>query len=270
MTDSHSAAARRQLLEDGYCVVDGALPAGSIKRLQGWSDDWIARTAHSPKWKYQGSDIKLSGIRNAASRAKQPKDAVVDFLIEHPTAIMAALGLDDFRSIGTFQIISKPAGAPALYWHQDWMRWDDPISLSPWPQTVFLNWYLTETCVANGCLRVIPGSHRRRLDIHSHLVPPHEGGGYDVSETNEWMFHDHPLAKDVPVKPGTLVIGDARMLHGTHPNQTDERRTVLLGWYNRRSNQVPDGWRGPVPDEIMERDPAARPALTRQPGQYLR
>ena len=263
-------AAREQLLEDGYCVVDGNLPDGALDRLRRWSDDWIERTDHSPKWRYQGSDIKLSGIRTPSKRPEQPEDDLVDFLIEHPAAIMDALKLGDLRSIGTFQIISKPPYAPALYWHQDWMRWDDPISLSPWPQTVFLNWYLTDTFVANGCLRVIPGSHRRRLDLHAHLVPPHEGGGYDVEETNAWMFYDHPDAVDVPVAPGDLVIGDARLLHGTYPNKTDERRTVLLGWYYRRSNAVPAHWDRPVPAEILARDPDLRPRPTREPGIYLR
>ena len=264
-------AARGQLLDDGYCVVDGRLPDGAVERLRRWSDDWIEQTHHTPKWKYQGSDIKLSGIRTPARpETKQPKDPLVDFLIEHPAAIMRELELDDFRSIGTFQIISKPPYAPALYWHQDWMRWDDPISLSPWPQTVFLNWYLTDTFVANGCLRVIPGSHRRRLDLHGHLVAPHEGGGYDVEETNEWMFCDHPEAIDVPVTTGQLVIGDARLLHGTRPNTTAERRTVLLGWYNRRSNAVPEHWSGPVPGEITSRDPDTPLRRNREPGRFLR
>ena len=265
------ADAREQLLEDGYCVVDGHLPDGALQRMRRWSDAWIERTQHTPEWKYQGSDIKLSGIRHPSPPVlAQPKDAIVDFLIEHPAEIMRALKLDDLRSAGTFQIISKPPYAPALYWHQDWMHWDDPISLSPWPQTVFLNWYLHDTNVANGCLRVIPGSHLRRLDLHAHLIAPHEGGGYDVEETNDLMFCDHPDAIDVPVTIGQLLIGDARLLHGTHPNTTAERRTVLLGWYYRGSNEVPDHWDGPVPPEIASRNPDTPLRGTREPGVFLR
>lgn len=263
--------ARRQLLEDGFCVVDGLLPAGCVARWQAWADEWLRATRHPARWRYQGSDIHVSGHRNTSKRNPAlPKDPVVDEIIEHPAAIMAALGIADHASGGTFQIISKPPGAPALYWHQDWARWDDPISLSPWPQQVFLNWYLTDTTRGNGCLRVIPGSHRRRLDLHSHLVAPHEGGGYEVSETNEWMFHDHAQAIDVPVRAGQLVIGDARLLHGTHANASAQRRTVLLGWYYRRSNAVPAGWEGDVPAEILEREPDFPFRWNREPGAYLR
>jgi len=271
MNSEDATAARRQLLDQGYCLVDGRLPAGRLDQLRQWSDAWLRTTAHPARWKYQGSDIHVSGARHRSKRMPNlPQDDTVDFLIEHPRAIMAALGLGDFRSGGTFQIISKPPGGPPLYWHQDWARWDDPISLSPWPQQVFLNWYLSDTSAANGCLRVIPGSHRRRMDLHAQLVPAHEGGGYDIEEANEWMFHDHPQAMDVPVSPGQLLIADARLLHGTHANTTGTRRTVLLGWFYRRSNSVPDGWRNAVPREILERDPELPFRWNRQPGAYLR
>ena len=157
----------------------------------------------------------------------------------------------------------------AIYWHQDWVRWDDPISLSPLPQQVFLNWYLTDTSIANGCLRVIPGSHHRRIDLHEHLVPAHEGGGYEIAETNEWMFCDHPDAVDVPVTTGQLLVADAQLLHGTHPNTTAERRTVLLGWFYRHSNEVPEHWDGPVPPEIVARDPELPDRWVREPGVFL-
>lgn len=263
--------ARLDLLSNGFCVVDGRLPPGMIESLSQWSDERLDGFDRPKRWKYQGSDIHVAGIRNPAKRYPDiPKDEVVDFLIEHPKEIMDELGLGDFKSGGAFQIISKPRGAPPLYWHQDWARWDDPLSLSPWPQQVFLNWYLSDTYRENGCLRVIPGSHLKRFDLHKHLVPPHEGGGYEVEETNEWMFFDHPDAVDIPVRTGELVVADARLLHGTHANNTSTRRTVLLGWYFRRSSEVPKDWEGPVPDEIRNRDPETPFVFNRQPGEFLR
>ena len=59
------------LLGDGYCVVDGVLPAADIERLQRWSDDWLARTQHPEAWKYQGSDLKVRGV--AQRPARQPR-----------------------------------------------------------------------------------------------------------------------------------------------------------------------------------------------------
>ena len=265
------APAKNQLITEGYCVVDGELPSGRLEELRDWSDNWLDKTAHPSKWKYQGSDIKLRSAKISKSTNNSfESDAMVDFLIEHPNHIIQGLGLYDFNSIGLFQIIAKPGQSPGLYWHQDWMRWNDPISLSPWCQTVFLNWYLTDTDRENGCLRVIPGSHRRRFDLHEHLIPPHEGGGYEIEETNQWMFLNHPQAIDVPVNAGQLVVADARLLHGTHPNKTDERRTLLLGWFFRRDTNPPKWWEGEVPQEILDRDPLFKADWTRQPGDYLR
>lgn len=36
---------------------------------------------------------------------------------------------------------------------------------------------------------------------------------------------------DVPMKAGDLLLGDSRMLHGTHPNASDHRRTCVTMWY---------------------------------------
>ncbi len=262
--------ARRELVELGFCVIDDAMDAVFRRELIDWSNDLLATTTLLPRWKYQGSDIYISGERYRAKRNPDlPHAEIVDRLIEHPKHLMQALGIEDLRSGGIFQIIAKPAQAPPLYWHQDWARWDDPVSASPWPQQVFLNWYLTDTTPANGCLRVIPGSHRRRIDLHDHLVPPHEGGGYEVAEENAWMFHDHPEAVDVPVKAGQLVVADARLLHSTHGNSSNARRTLLLGWYYRKRNDAPDDWRGAVPDAIRRRPTDLPFRWNRVPGEWL-
>ena len=259
-----------QLMEDGYTVIDDAIPISFLSKLRKWSQVWINRTVHPKNWKYQGSDIKITGIKHQSRRHEFPIDPMVDRIVDHSADFMSNLLIEDLCSGGVFQIISKPPMSSALYWHQDWGRWTDPISLSPWPQQVFLNWYLTDTNVENGCLRLIPGTHKSRIDLHRHLVNAHEGGGYDIKETNEWMFCDHPQAIDLHVKAGQLVIGDARLLHATHPNRSTERRTVLLGWYYRKSNEAPEWWRGTIPNEIRRRDKNEPNVWDRTPGKYLR
>ena len=268
--EPHLIVAREQLVEEGYCVVDGGLDEAFLAQLIDWSNHHIDTHRTVDSWKYQGSDIKIGGIRYQPTNFKIEKsEPIVDRIIELPAAALEAMQIDDLLSIGLFQIISKPAASPALYWHQDWWQWDDPMSASPWPQQIFVNYYLHETTPDNGCLRVIPGTHRRRIDLHDHLTPPHEGGGYDVAQEDEWMFFDHPAAVDVPVVPGQLVIADGRLLHGTHPNRTDQRRTVLLGWYRRRVFTVPAWWVGDVPQAIRERPADFENRFNRIPGEYL-
>ena len=96
---------------------------------------------------------------------------------------------------------------------------------------MFLSYYLTDTSVENGCMKEIPGSHRRRIPLHDKLVAAHEQGARYIEEDHPVMFSDHPDQVDVCVKAGSLVLADARILHSAYRNQTDERRTVLTMWY---------------------------------------
>lgn len=39
---------------------------------------------------------------------------------------------------------------------------------------------------------------------------------------------------------GDLVIGDARLLHGAYPNQSEERRAVITLWYHPNFDASPE------------------------------
>jgi hypothetical protein len=102
--------------------------------------------------KYQGSDFHFMTQRrfNAAGQPAQNADLVdpiVDRLVDWPeqSQACAMLGLEDRSSDETAIILSKPAGGPALYWHQDWMQWDSPASATPWPTRIFLSYYMVDT-----------------------------------------------------------------------------------------------------------------------------
>ena len=50
---------------------------------------------------------------------------------------------------------------------------------------------------------------------------------------------DAPGAIDVEVKAGDLVLGDARVLHAAHPNNSDKRRTLITMWYMPEYDKLP-------------------------------
>ena len=142
------------------------------------------------------------------------------------TRIGAAVAAADLRWISAY-ISSKDASTPALLWHQDWWCWDHAISfVSTAPQVAVLC-YLSDTSHQTGALRVLPGSHLRRLPIHSALPEPH-------SAAAEQLAPDHPALSDLEgqitlnVRRGDAVAVDYRLLHGTHPNRGLSRRDALL------------------------------------------
>jgi len=262
MTPDVALEKRNQLTKDGYCVVDDILTQDFLEELRQTSDWLLDAVEHPPHWKYQGSDLHIRGIDESA----------IDRLIHwQPTwDAMRDLGLGDFKSTCGFIILSKPPGGPPLYWHQDWMWWNDPLSMSPWPEFMSLSYYLTDTAVENGCLKLIPGSHLKRFPIHDELTPAHEQGARFVDDDDPIMFKEVPEQAYVPVKAGDLALMDARILHAAGRNFTDHRRTLVLSWHRRPTGTIPEYWSGTVAEAILNRDPNAEYEGSRIPGAFLK
>lgn len=262
MLTPEAALERREfMLREGYVLIENVLPQAFLEELRAETERQIAGHVEAHDVRYQGQLIDVHAADSA----------VVDKLLNwQPTAdALAAMGFGDFRAEGKIIILTKEVDGPPLYWHQDWIFWDDPLSLSPWPQVVALNYYLSDTSVENGCLKVIPGSHRKRFPIHDRMVPAHEGGARFVSEDDPVMFSDDPDQVQVPVKAGDLVLLDARTLHAAGRNRTRERRTLVLAWHLRPFDTVPAFWQGEIPEALARRDPQANYEGSRVPREYL-
>ena len=260
MTPPEGIKKREQLIRDGYCVLDNILTEDFLEELRGESDRLLDAVEHPPKWQYQGSDLHINGKDNS----------IIQKLIDwQPTRdAMHTLGLTDFKSHGGFILLSKPANGPPLYWHQDWMNWNDPISLAPWPQVLFFSYYMVDTTLENGCFRLIPGTHKKRIPLHDQVEIAHQETAYFADVNDPVMFGDHPGTIDVPAEAGSLVIGEGRVLHAARANKSNNRRTLLLGWH-ARPNTTPDYWREEVPEPIVKRPKNKVYEGTRVPGKYL-
>lgn len=164
-------------------------------------------------------------------------------LVAWPASLAALdeVGCQD-KKFWSGYVLSKPAGGPPLYWHNDWSFWDDSVSADPMPQKLFGMVYLCDTTRENGCLRVVEGSHRRQGPVwhavagNNHLSrhkPKDENNPASVMAA-EASFEDEIFASpgtDLPMKAGDLLLGDSRLLHGAHPNNSNARRTCITLWY---------------------------------------
>ena len=137
-------------------------------------------------------------------------------------------------------LISKLGHSPRLFWHYDWFAWKDPDARAREPQQIFLMYYLIDTTPENGCLRVIPGSHRQHNPLHELLSSPHSPELSRIDNPDNPAFSTRPDEVDVPVKAGDLIIGDARMLHAAHANTSEQLRTVITLWIQPRFAELPD------------------------------
>jgi ectoine hydroxylase-related dioxygenase (phytanoyl-CoA dioxygenase family) len=115
------------------------------------------------------------------------------------------------------QIFCKPGGdGMEVPWHQDGQYW--PIR----PLATCTAWIaLDPSTRENGCLRVIPGSHRGRV-LHPHLTEDRT----DVVLTQRAAdgSFDEATAVDIELAPGQMSLHDVYMIHGSAPNRSPRRR----------------------------------------------
>ncbi|MFN7642237.1 MAG: phytanoyl-CoA dioxygenase family protein, partial [Burkholderiales bacterium] len=131
-------------------------------------------------------------------------------------ALVAELNGHDLNLRGC-QNFCKPGGdGLETPWHQDGHYW--PIR----PLATCTIWVaLDESKVENGCLRVIPGSHRDRA-LLPHLREERE----DVvlnQKTVDSAF-DASTAVDIELEPGQMSMHDVYMIHGAAANRSPKRR----------------------------------------------
>lgn len=98
--------------------------------------------------------------------------------------------------------------------HQDWSFVDETrfVSLNVWCPLVDVN-------SDNGCLSVVPGSHR------STTVPRAHADAHPFVEILDQLRERHVL--EVPMQAGEGLIYDGRLLHGSPPNRTNVRRVSV-------------------------------------------
>ena len=270
---------RTELVELGYTCISGLMEPDLLAELQTWSHDVFQRLPVAPNLRYQGSDIhvyaerKWEQMSTTTPDERRFPDPIVAKVIDQPrqVGVCRELGLEELTPHDNIILLSKPAFGPPLYWHQDYMNWNSPAAATPWPTVIFLSYYMSDTTRANGCLRVIPGSHRRRLDLHDTIPNAHGPEIQSLDDRGDHpAFADRDDAVDVPLKAGDLVIADARLMHGAWPNQTDQRRTLVLAWHTVFPfPKPPSWWTGEIPDVVAQTDPQATYEGTRTPRAFL-
>ena len=132
-------------------------------------------------------------------------------------------------------------------WHQDGRYW--PIR----PRATVTFWIaLDASTPRNGCMRVIPGSHRGGLMNHT------ASGSEDLVLNTHVQDSrlDEALARDIVLEPGQVSLHHIDIAHGSRPNRSTERRAGVTFRYMpttsvfdrtlpeyQGSNQVAVPWR---------------------------
>jgi ectoine hydroxylase-related dioxygenase (phytanoyl-CoA dioxygenase family) len=126
------------------------------------------------------------------------------------------------------QFIFKNPGAWGQPWHQDSYYFPfDPA------RPICGTWLaVTEATLENGCLHVVPGSHRE--PVHEHVPDARPGANYGYVE-----IVDHDMAGAVPVlmEAGDLLVFDSHLVHRSTDNVSDGIRAAMVYHYARHGTR---------------------------------
>lgn len=116
-------------------------------------------------------------------------------------------------------------------WHQDWFYWGGSNKISAWVA-------LDEATPENGCLKIIPGTHRKVYV----LVRVDKGNGF-VLHVPEDTIRDLPVVT-VALKRGDVVFFHDLALHASHENSSGVDRWSLITTYHDASvKDTSDVWK---------------------------
>jgi phytanoyl-CoA hydroxylase len=186
----------------------------------GWTtpDDtlWLPAPAHYSRDK----QIMVLGL-NYKTSAAFFRSGLDERLLD---IVEAILGPNIEMFLNGQSLYKEPVGGHPKNLHQDSAyfehRYDGPVAI--------LN-YAVDTDLVNGCLYVVPGSHKlgqlRHIDTFSHL-------GLDP---DEW-----PWEKALPItgQAGDAIFFHYRCIHGSQENHSDSPRPVFIHRYRRPNDYV--------------------------------
>ena len=202
---------RNQLEEQGFLLLVDFSTAAEMDHLQVQIETLFTREgeAAGSEFKQELHSRRLSNLVN--------KGEIFRRLVSQPDVLeMVQIVLGEQYKLSSLNARSanpgQPAGQPL---HADMGAVAD--ATGPWVCNII--WLVDEFTDENGCLRVIPGSHRANKLPQDTMADP---------------LAAHPQEVLVTGPRGSLIVLNAHLWHGGTANRTAGSRTALHGFYCRR------------------------------------
>ena len=242
VTDEDAARFRH----DGYVLVPGLFDAEEMELLLkiGKADQEKVANIHSVK-DAQGGTSKLwltaatdrQDIYNGICHSRR----VVD-------TMQRLLG-DEVYLYHYKMMVKEPRVGGAWEWHQDYGYWYHNECLFPDMASCYIA--VDRAYRGNGCLQVIPGSHRMGRIEHGTF-----GGQTGAEPARVELARRHLGLIYCEMAPGDALFFHANLLHRSDPNASEDPRWSLICCYNTRHNPCADrpGHPSYTPLEVWDDD----------------
>jgi phytanoyl-CoA hydroxylase len=242
VTDIEAAAFRR----DGYLVKKGMASAATCEALAAIAErhleERIAPVEYEVDVHYPGAPLEQGApgadtsrrLLQAYARDQAFRDWATSAEIDQTLKRLFADDDDVMLSQCHHNCVmtKSPGFSSVTLWHQDNRYWsfDAENLISVWLA-------MGDEIKANGCLRVIPGSHlvpldRGRLDAALFLRP-------DIAENKALISQ----AEVVELEQGDVLFFHSKLFHAAGRNLTDSVKYSLVYTYHQASNKPIEGTR---------------------------
>jgi phytanoyl-CoA hydroxylase len=210
MADIDLVKLKEEYEQNGFAILRGVIDPGLIAEANAHTE-WLGK-------KYRGlrpEEYHHPLMRNDAFWVRMVAD---ERLVD-----IARTFLGEEIACFTAHYICKPPrdGQPVL-WHQDGAYWKlDPMEAL----TVWLA--VDQSTAENGCLWMIPGSHRSPLHtpVSRSDIPNMLFSACDDSLVQEWLGKSGEVA--IELQPGDVSIHHPHLLHHSRQNTSSMRRCGL-------------------------------------------
>jgi non-heme Fe2+,alpha-ketoglutarate-dependent halogenase len=128
---------------------------------------------------------------------------------------------DDILVYGTLVFAKQPNDLRYASWHQD--SFYSGLHLTPSTSAWIA---LTPSHQANGCMRVIPGSHKLGLLDHENV--PDDPHMLNRRGERIKIAVNESEAVDVVLRPGQMSLHQSTIVHGSNPNSSGEPRIGFI------------------------------------------
>lgn len=215
--------------ERGYLIVDNAFQPEEIQSAL----DGLVHLVAGGRPDFRGNQFERTANKRVADLTPEERQDTIRKLFHfveyderlkrlayHPSLLGAVRKLIGEPEITMFQdmaLIKPPRIGREKPWHQDMAYFNFPLET-----TVVGAWIaLDEAVVENGCMMVIPGSHKQGAVIHF--------------RRRDWQICDTDVMRDsavaIPLKPGGCLFFHGLIHHGTPANRSELRRRAVQYHY---------------------------------------
>ncbi|SEQ43073.1 ectoine hydroxylase [Amphritea atlantica] len=246
--------------EQGFMVLEDMFSAVEVNMFQ----QELERLRNDTEVKQSGETITEpeSGEVRSVFRVHENSPLFRKLAADPRLAELARYILNDEVYIHQSRLNYKPGfRGKEFYWHSDFETWHVEDGM-PRMRALSMSITLTENFDYNGPLMLIPGSHQQYAACAGETPENHfqsslkkQEYGVPSDDQLKQMAQSGGIVS-AKCKPGSVIVFDCNVMHGSNGNITPEPRSNVFFVYNAMSNQVvaPFCDQPPRPEYICSRE----------------